>query len=153
MAFRIALSEEEQQHLHGIIQRGKVTGRVRTRAQLLLKIAEGWSIEQMCAAFDVSRATVYNTAKRHQQGGIDLVTHDRRQARRRRGLAGEEEAILVAITCSPIPESHDHWTLRMLRDKLIEVGIVEHISAATIHTILKKTNSNPGNTNHGASPC
>ena len=76
---------------------------------------------------------------------------DRAQARRRQGLMGEEEALLVAITCSPVPEGHDHWTLRMLRNKLMELGVVERISPSTIHALLKKTRSSPGNVSHGVS--
>ncbi len=60
--------------------------------------------------------------------------------------------MLVAIACSPVPEGHDHWTLRMLRDKLIELEIVDHLSAATVQDRLKKMNLSRGNVNHGASP-
>ena len=152
MAFRVCLTESDQQHLHTIVQQGKAKGRVRNRAQVLLKIAAGWTVAAICEAFETSPATVYNTHTRYQQGGVELVMGDRVQARRRHALNGDEEALLVAITCSPVPESHDHWTLRLLRNKLIELGVVEHISAATIHAVLKKTSSNPGDTSPGVSP-
>lgn len=152
MAINITLSDEERQQAQTAAYRGKVTGRVRTRAQILLKLAEAWPVEQICQAFEVCRATVYNTVRRYQQSGIEGVLHDQEQAHRRQALTGEEEALLVAITCSPVPEGHDHWTLRMLRGKLIELGVVECISPATIHTLLKKTNSSRGGTSRGASP-
>jgi hypothetical protein len=66
------------------------------------------------------------------------VLKDKVQRRRRQALGGEGEAVLVALACSPVPEGHDHWTLRMLRDKVIELGIVDNISASTIHDRLKK---------------
>lgn len=152
MAFKIELTESEKQHLHQVIQQGKEKGRVRTRSQILVKIAEGWTVAEICEAFDTSPATVYNTHTRYQKGGVEQVTQDRVQQKRRRALNGDEEAFLIAITCSPVPEAHDHWTLRLLKNKLIEVGVVERISLATIQEILKKTNSNHGGTNRGASP-
>lgn len=110
----------------------------------------GWKVADICAAFTTCRATVYNTSTRYQQGGIAGVLAERVQARRRHALNGDEEALLIAITCSPVPEHHDHWTLRMLRNKLLELSVVERISPATIHEVLKKTNSSRGGTNRGA---
>jgi transposase len=149
MGFKVQLSEGEQRQLQTIVHQGTAKGRVRTRAQILMKIAQGWKVAAICDAFDTCPATVYNTHKRYQQGGVALVVGDRVQQCRRQALSGEEEALLVAITCSPVPEPHDHWTLRMLRTKLIELGVVERISPATVHAILKKTTSSPGGMHRG----
>lgn len=140
MGLSVTLTEAEQQHVRDVIHQGKASGRVRIRAQILLKLADNWTVPAICAAFDTCAATVYNTHTRYQQGGITLAVTDRVQARRRHALTGDEEALLVAITCSPVPEPHDHWTLRLLRGKLIELGVVERISPATIHDLLKKMN-------------
>lgn len=152
MAFAVTLTENDHQQLHEVIHHGKALGRVRTRAQILVKIAEGWNVAQICAAVETSPATVYTTHTRYLQGGVDLVVRDRVQARRRQALNGDEQALLIAITCSPVPDSHDHWTLRMLRSKLIELGVVAQISPATIHGLLKKTTSSRGVTSRGVSP-
>jgi len=66
-------------------------------------------------------------------------------------LDGVGEAMLVALACSPVPDGHDHWTLRMLRDKLVELDVVEGISAATVQSRLKKMNLSPGSANTGVS--
>jgi hypothetical protein len=82
---------------------------------------------------------------------VERVLKDKVQQKRRQALGGEGEALLVAIACSPVPEGHDHWTLRMLRDKLIELDMVDHVSAATIQARLKKTNLSRGSASSGAS--
>jgi transposase len=148
----IELSEEERDEVERFVRRGKANARNITRAQLLLKSAEGWSLTQLAALYKVSPATVSHVRKRYREGGIEGVLKDKAQQNRRRALAGAEEAVLVAIACSPVPNGHDHWTLRMLRDKLVELAVVQHISASTIHDTLKKMNLNPGSGSSGVSP-
>lgn len=147
----ISLTEEERAKVEGFIRRGKANARNIARAHILLKSAQGWSIEQIAKAYGVSQATVSNVRQRYRAGGIERVLADKVQQKRRRALGGEEEAVMAAIACSPVPDGHDHWTLRMLRDKLVELGIVEGISASTIQDRLKKMNLSPGGANSGAS--
>ena len=147
----INLTEADRAKVEGFIRRGKANARNITRAHILLKSAEGWSIARIAETYNVSAATVSNVRQRYQAGGVERVLKDQVQKKRRRALGGEEEAMMVAIACSPVPDGHDHWTLRMLRNKLVELGVVEHISATTIHDRLKKTNLNRGGANTGAS--
>ena len=124
----------------------------RTRAQVLLKLGERWSLAEVCRAFDVCRNTVVRVRARFAEGGVDAVL--RRQApgaRYRQALTGAQQAHLIAIACSKVPDGHDHWTLRMLADKAVELGFVEKISPETIRALLKKTSSSPGNIGTGAS--
>ncbi len=92
-----------------------------------------------------------NVRARYRGGGVDRVLKDKVQQNRRRKLKGEEAAVLVAIACRPVPEGHDHWTWRLLRDKLIELDVVEPVSAATLQDRLKKMNLSRGGASTGAS--
>ena len=116
-----------------------------------MKSAEGWSIKRIAETYRVSQGTVSNVRKRYQEQGIEGVLKDKVQQKRRRALSGADETVLEPIVCSPVPEGHDYWTLRMLRDKLIELEVVEGISAATIHDKLKKMNLSRGNLSNGVS--
>jgi len=147
----INLSEDEREQVEGFIRRGKANARNIARAHILLKSAEGWSIERIAETYQVSQATVSNVRARYRAGGIERVLRDKVQKNRRHTLGGEGEAVMVAIACSPVPDGHDHWTLRMLRDKLVEFGVVEGISASTIQDRLKKMNLSRGSANSGAS--
>lgn len=147
----IELSEEERIRVDGFIRRGKANARNITRAHILLKSAEGWSIGQIAAAYGVSEATVSNVRARYRDGGIERVLKDKVQHKRRRALAGAEEALMVALACSPVPDGHDHWTVRMLQAKLVDMGVVEHIGRGTVHDRLKKMNLSHGNANSGVS--
>jgi hypothetical protein len=99
----------------------------------------------------VSQARVSNVRQRYQQGGIERVLKDQAQPKRRQALSGEEEGLMVVIACSPVPDGHTHWTLRMLRNKLVELGVVEQISTSIVQARLKKTNLNRGCANNGVS--
>jgi transposase len=149
--YKIELSEAERTELERFVRRGKANARNIKRAHILLKSVDGWTLEQLVETFEVSEATVSTVRKRYREGGVARVLHDKVQEKRRRVLAGAEEAVLVALACSPVPDGHDHWTLRMLRDKLIELEIVEHVSAATVQNRLKKMTLNPGAANTGVS--
>ena len=53
--------------------------------------------------------------------------------------------------CSPAPEGHDHWTLRLLAGKAVELGLAPSLSHETVQLRLKKTRSSRGGNSNGAS--
>lgn len=136
----VILTDDERTTLETFVHRGKANARTLTRARILLKSAEGWSTSALVAAFDVCEATVTNVRKRFAQGGLEAVLHDKVQQRRRSALSGLQTAYLIAVACSPSPDGHDHWTVRLLAQKAVELGFVASISPNTIHELLKKTN-------------
>ena len=144
----ITLSESERASLQTFIHAGKANA----RARVLLKVAEGWTDQQICAAFDISRNTSIRLRQSYLGGGLEAVLHDKRQQRHRQALTGGQVAHLFAIACSPVPTGHDHWTVRLLAGKAVELGFVESISPETIRQLLKKMSSSPGNTTSGACP-
>ena len=148
----ITLTDAERTTLESFVHRGKANARTLTRARLLLKSAEGWSTTELAAAFDVCAATVTNVRRRFTEGGLEAVLHDKVQQHRRSALSGLQTAHLIAIACSLSPEGHDHWTVRLLAQKAVALGFVTNISPTTIHELLKKTNSSPGNTSTGVCP-
>ena len=148
----VTLTSEERTTLESFIHRGKANARTITRAHILLKSADGWSTSALAAAFDVCQATVTNVRGRFAQGGLEAVLHDKVQQHRRSALSGLQTAHLIAVACSPSPDGHDHWTVRLLAQKAVALGFVTSISPNTIHELLKKTNSNRGSMNTGVSP-
>jgi transposase len=148
----IELTEDERATVQTWVHRGHAAARIQTRARILLKLAEGWRDVEIAHALEVGVGTVYNTRQRYRAGGLEPVLHDQRQQRRRQALSGEQLAHLIAIACSPAPKGHDHWTLRLLAGKAVELGFGPSISPETIRHALKKTNSSPGSRNSGACP-
>ena len=89
----------------------KSSARVVARARILLKTDEGWSAPQVAQALDVSEGTVFRIKRRFAEDGLEGALKDRIQVHRYRKVDELVEAHLIALACSPVPESHDHWEL------------------------------------------
>jgi transposase len=138
-AIPIHLSEDERTYMQVFVRRGKTNARTLTRARILLKCDEGWSNDEIIRALDVSDQTIRNVRQRFEKGGVEVVLTDKRQERRRQALSDEQAAHLIAIACSNVPDGHDHWTMRMLAGKAVELGYVRRLSPETVRQLLKKT--------------
>ena len=92
----------------------------------------------MAQALDVSEGTVYRIKRRFAEDGLEGVLRDRPQAHRYRKLDDRGEAHLIALTCSPAPAGHDHWTLRLLAGKVVELGLTPSMSQEGVRQHLKK---------------
>jgi DNA-binding CsgD family transcriptional regulator len=135
----IDLTEDERGFVQTFVHRGKVSARIQARARILLKAAEGWTDAEIARALDVGVGTVSNVRKRFVAGRLEAVLEDKRQVRYRQALSGEQWAHLIAIACTTAPEGHNHWTVRLLAGKAVELGYVPKISPETIRQALKKT--------------
>ncbi len=78
---QLALSETDRSRLYMFIHTGQQSVQARTRGQVLLKLREGWSLAEVCRAFDVCRNTVLNVRARFAEGGVDAVLRPKRQVR------------------------------------------------------------------------
>ena len=152
--FAVRLMPEERNQLEHMVRAGKGSARVINRVRILLKTDEGWLAPKVAVAqaLDVALGTVFNVKRRFAEGGLDGVLNDRPQANRYRKMDARAESHLIALACSPAPEGHDHWNLRLLADRMVELGMVESLSYETVRLHLKKTQSNRGGRNSGAFP-
>ena len=150
--YEVRLSSEEKRLLRKVVRSGRSSAQAITRARILLKVDEGWKAAQVAKALDISERTVIRARKRYAQEGLEETLHRRNQVNRYRKLDERVEAHLIALACSPAPEGHDHWTLRLLAGKTVELGLVESLSHETVRLHLKKTRSSRGGSSSGASP-
>ena len=141
--YAIQLTPDEREELSRLIRSGESSARIVARARILLKVAEGWNAPQVAAALDISKGTVYRAKRRYAEEGLDGVLQDRVQANRFRKLDDKGEAHLIALACSPAPDGHDHWTLHLLADRVVESGLVESLSHETVRLRLKENDLQP----------
>jgi transposase len=143
---RVRLSGEERKHLQKLVRQGKAHARKLLYARILLKADEGgpasWTDERIAEALEVSVATVARERRRYCEEGLEVALLPKKPGRaRRRVLDGRAEAHLIALACSSPPEGREHWPLRLLADRMVELGYVESLSYETVRRTLKKTSS------------
>ena len=142
--YQVDLSSEERKELQELTRKGRVSARKMKRAQILLKAADAWRDEDIIVALEVGHSTVERTRRRFVEGGLSRALNEDKRPGGQRKLDGRAEAELVKLACTNEVEGHAQWSLRLLADKLVELGVVETISHETVRQTLKKTNLNPG---------
>ena len=146
----VRLDREERDQLEHLIRGGKSPARKVTRARILLKSDASWGIERIMDALDTSAGTVCRTKRRYLEGGLKRALEEDPRPGHPAKLDERGEAHLIALACSEAPEGHDHWTLRLLASKVVELGLVPSMSHEGIRKRLKKTNSSRGRRRSGA---
>lgn len=144
----VKLSGEERGQLEALLRKGKSPAQRLLKARILLKAdvseaGEGWSDGQIIEALETSVSMVYRVRKRLVEEGLEAVLSRKPRAIPAvpRIFDGEKEAKLIALACSEPPQGRARWTLRLLENKVVELGIVDRASDSTIGRTLKKTRS------------
>ena len=146
----VKLKEEEREELRRLITQGQASARKLAHARILVKADSGegglaWSDQAISEALEVGTATVERVRQRFVEEGMQAALNRQKPSRRYpRKLDGEQEAYLIALTCSAAEAGRDRWTLQMLADKVVELHLVDSIARETIRQVLKKTNSSRG---------
>ena len=154
MAIRYAvdLTDAECAELREIISKNKAKRSTIVNAYILLKADRtcGWTNAGIAAAYEVSTKKVEQLKKRFVEEGFEAAVYRKPVTNaHRRKITGDEEAHLIALYCSQVPEDHERWTLRMLAEKMVELDIIDSVSHETIRRTLKKWNLNLGKRKNG----
>jgi transposase len=152
----VTLTDAEKQELRDLVNKGKTQGYKIKHAQVLLALDEkrakqNWTRDEICKAYKLNPSTVSHIAQRFVEEGLESALGRKEQVNRCRKVDGNVEAHIVAIACSEAPEGRARWTLQLIADELVRLGVVESISDTAVCNTLKKTNLNLGGKNNGVS--
>ncbi len=142
----VRLTGEEREALRTIINTGRSAAYRIKHAHILLKAdadASNWSDEQIVEAFECHRNTAENVRKRFVLQGLEAALERKKRLTppRKRIIDGEQEARIIALSRTTPPPGRAKWSLRLLADRIVELGIVESASHMTVQRVLKKTKS------------
>ena len=149
------LKPEQRQALENLLRSGNPPARTLTRARILLlsdrSLAEANTDGHVAKILCCSGSTVANVRQRFREEGLDAALYDKPRPGPTPKFTGAMEAQLTVLACSDPPAGAGRWTVSLLADKVVEVGIIDQISRSTIGERLKKTKSSPGKSNPGSS--
>ncbi len=140
--YRVALTNEEQAALRRLVRRGRAAAQTIRRAHILLRADEDAFDHDTARALHTSVETVRRVRRRFAEAPpearLDRALYDRPRPGAQPTLNGKGEAFLIALACSDAPEGRTVWTMQLLADKLVEVGVVPAISDETVRRRLKR---------------
>ena len=139
----VRLSKKEREELADVVKRLKGSSQKLRRAQILLKAdvrGPNWTDARIAEAFSCRVQTVENLRKRLVTEGfrIALDGKPRENPPRQMCLDGKQEAKVIALRLGKPPKGYANWSLRLLAERVVELGLVESISHETIRQTLKK---------------
>ncbi len=85
--------------------------------------------------------TVSTWAAHYRAGGTDRLAflHDAPRSSRPVRFDGVQQAKLVALACTPAPTGYARWSVRLLADRAVELGLEQTLSKSQVQRVLKKT--------------
>jgi len=145
---QLHLTSQQRKQLDKLVRSGSAGARTLTKARILLMTdySRGGhrTDEQIASVLGVSLPTVGRVRRRCVEGGLQAALHDKARSGRPPKITGEIEARLTVLACSDPPKGSARWTLRLLADKIVELGYLDSISHVAVSKRLKKTRCGPG---------
>jgi hypothetical protein len=154
--YRVTLTAEERVGLQQLVSAGKAAARKLTHARILLladRRSEDLADEDIVAALGTSLRTVARVRQRLVTQGL-LAAIDRKAQPPRPDkieVKGDLGQKLVQLACGEPPQGRCHWTLQLLADEMVVLGLIDAISTETVRKALKKTTLSLGSLRLGAS--
>ena len=155
--YRVTLTAEERADLELLVSSGKAAARKLTHARILLLADDALGNErpdeQIVASLGTSLRTVSRVRLQLVTEGVDVAILRRQQPLRpdKIKIKGDVEQRLIELACSDPPQGRCHWTLQLLADELVVLGLVDRVGIETVRLALKKTTSSRGSSSPGVS--
>jgi transposase len=139
----VTLTSEERKELLELVKKGKAAAYKIKHANVLLasdENGENLPATMVAKAYHCHARTVYNIRQRFVEQGLPAAVERKKYATPGpRKMDGRTEARLVALACEQTPEGISRWSLRLLGERMVDLGVVASISHETVRRTLKKT--------------
>jgi transposase len=137
-----------------VLDRGKAAALTARHARILLEADAAVrrrvrSDQQVAERCGVSPRTVARVRERFATDGFAVALHGRPHPGAAPKLSAAQEARLIALACTPPPDGHARWSVRLLAARVVELEAMPPIGRERVRTTLKKTASNRGGSSGG----
>ena len=121
-----------------MLAKGKLPAALFKRATPLLALDRGATLESVATLVGVTNETVVTWRNKYRAQGLGGLPDAPRSGRLIQ-IDGKQRAQITALACSEAPTGYSKWTLRLLADRVVDLGYCDTISHTHVGTILKKT--------------
>jgi putative transposase len=135
----VELSDVDREYLDELVSKGELKARVYRRAIGLLELDRGKTYTEVSKILGAAIPTLSIWAAKYRENGLEVL-QDKPRPGRPVEIDGTQRAKITALACSEPPDGYAQWSLRLLADKVVELGYCEQISHTEVGKILKKTN-------------
>ena len=145
--YRVHLTATEREELEGMVRKGKRKATDISKAHVLLASDENVGRQSEAAiseAYRLSIKSVERIRKQFCQRGMAVFEPQPRKTRSDKRIEGSVEVHIIAVSCSEPPAGQSRWKLQAIADKVVELGVLEHLSHTSVATVLKKMRSSIG---------
>jgi len=146
---QVAITAEEREFLEKKTESGKWSPREVQRAKILLLSdvngPDALPDDAIATRLECSVRTIVHRRRRFTQvNKIQDAIIDKPRSGRPTIVDGTVEAHMTAIACSTPPEGRAKWTLKLIRDRIVTLEVIDNISDRTVGRALKKKSLSPG---------
>jgi len=123
--YKVDLSRGEREQLEEIVQSEAPRSRRVKHAKIVLASDLGKSAAKVADWVGVGHSTVERTRQRYAEDGLEAALKDKPRPGGKAKLDGKQQAFVVALACSDTPDGQERWSMQMLADKIVELGLVQ----------------------------
>jgi transposase len=140
--YHVKLTRRQRNKLRRLTGKGECKARQLNRARVLLLSDEcrkkGPKTDvEISEILNVSLPTVHRIRLKFSEDGLTEALEEKPRSGRPKLFSGKDAAHVTALACSDPPCGYGRWSMRLLADKVVELGYLESISYKTVSNILK----------------
>jgi len=135
--YQVSLTETQTILLQNSTKKGILSTKKMTRVQTLLLASQGMPDSKIAVATGRSIPTIERTRKSFALNGLEIALEQKKRRGRPPKLDGAAQELMMKLVQETPPIGYARWTGRLVRQRLIELGVVESVSLSTIYRYLK----------------
>jgi transposase len=139
---KVYLTDNERNYLKDLVSKEHCCQRLLQRANILLmadRTNGKWNrYKKIAESLYSSSSTVSSVCRQYVKYGLATALRGKPKFGRVIKTTKEVEDHLILLIQSKPPKDQRRWTLKLLADQLIKLGLVESISGVSVHKRLKK---------------
>jgi hypothetical protein len=141
----VTLTRDERDALFAFVSKGRHSSQEVLNALILLGCDEGEcqtnhsTNEDLSRVLNISMRKIDRVKRRFiTEGFAEALTRKKPGRAYSRKIDDGFEAKVIALYCSEPPGGYSRWSLRLLADRVVELGYIDAISHESIRRILNK---------------